>query len=81
MDTPSTAEMASSSEAAPGAVPVVDRPPVAKHDSTILDLAFAMDCTGSMGSYIHQAQQVNLLYFYSICAICMMTFSSVPQNK
>ena len=24
-----------------------------------LDLVFAMDCTGSMGSYIHQAQQVS----------------------
>ena len=25
----------------------------------MLDLAFGMDCTGSMGSYIHQAQQVS----------------------
>ncbi|KAI0212361.1 hypothetical protein LSAT2_002725 [Lamellibrachia satsuma] len=28
-----------------------------KTESKNLDLAFAMDCTGSMGSYIHQAQQ------------------------
>lgn len=27
---------------------------------TLLDLAFAMDCTGSMGSYIHQAQSVSM---------------------
>ncbi|XP_013416697.1 uncharacterized protein LOC106178172 isoform X2 [Lingula anatina] len=32
-------------------------PEQAKHESNILDLAFAMDCTGSMGSYIKQAQQ------------------------
>ncbi len=25
---------------------------------SVLDLAFAMDCTGSMGSYINQARQV-----------------------
>ncbi|CAC5418517.1 unnamed protein product [Mytilus coruscus] len=37
--------------------PSVDRPELAKHDSAILDLAFAMDCTGSMGSYIKTAQQ------------------------
>ena len=30
-----------------------------KMDSKKLDLAFAMDCTGSMGSYIKQAQQVS----------------------
>ena len=32
----------------------------------VLDLAFAMDCTGSMGSYIEQARQVgiNHIYFY-----------------
>ena len=27
----------------------VDRPELAKHDSKLLDLAFAMDCTASMG--------------------------------
>lgn len=37
--------------------PSVERPPLAKHDSTVLDIAFAMDCTGSMGSYITTAQQ------------------------
>ncbi|UJR14504.1 hypothetical protein I4U23_001500 [Adineta vaga] len=33
----------------------IDRPELAKHDSTILDLVFVMDCTGSMGSYIASA--------------------------
>lgn len=37
--------------------PSVERPDLAKHDSSILDLAFAMDCTGSMGSYINTAQK------------------------
>ena len=36
----------------------VERPKVASHDSTVLDLAFAMDCTSSMGCYINEAQQV-----------------------
>lgn len=31
------------------------RPELAKHDSSILDLAFVMDCTGSMMSYIISA--------------------------
>ena len=31
---------------------------------SVLDLAFAMDCTGSMGSYIEQARQVGLNYIY-----------------
>ena len=31
---------------------------VAKHDASVLDLAFLMDCTGSMGSYIENATQV-----------------------
>lgn len=31
------------------------QPDLAKHDATILDLAFVMDCTGSMGSYIASA--------------------------
>ena len=30
-----------------------------QQDETQLDLVFAMDCTGSMGSYIHQAQAVS----------------------
>lgn len=34
-----------------------ERPELAKHDSSILDLAFAMDCTGSMGSYIESARE------------------------
>ncbi|CAF1591315.1 unnamed protein product [Rotaria sp. Silwood1] len=34
-----------------------EQPALAKHDSSILDLAFAMDCTGSMGSYIESATQ------------------------
>ena len=36
----------------------VERPKMASHDSTVLDLAFAMDCTSSMSSYIREAQQV-----------------------
>jgi hypothetical protein len=34
------------------------KPELAKHDASILDLAFVMDCTGSMGSYIQNATQV-----------------------
>ena len=34
------------------------QPELAKHDSSILDLAFSMDCTSSMSPYIRQAQQV-----------------------
>ncbi|ESO93496.1 hypothetical protein LOTGIDRAFT_119099, partial [Lottia gigantea] len=33
------------------------QPPLANHDSAILDLAFAMDCTGSMTQYIDNAQR------------------------
>ncbi|CAF0880887.1 unnamed protein product [Adineta ricciae] len=35
----------------------LEQPQLAKHDSSVLDLAFAMDCTGSMGSYIESATQ------------------------
>ena len=42
-------------------VEAVDAPALAKHDSSILDLAFVMDCTGSMSSYIETAQQVRLI--------------------
>ncbi|CAF1477916.1 unnamed protein product [Adineta ricciae] len=34
----------------------VPRPELVKHDSAILDLVFAMDCTGSMGPYIESAK-------------------------
>lgn len=34
----------------------VTQPPLAHHDSRLLDLAFAMDTTGSMGSYIDTAR-------------------------
>ena len=34
----------------------VTQPPLARHDSRLLDLAFAMDTTGSMSSYIHSAR-------------------------
>ena len=40
------------------------RPVLAKHDATILDLAFVMDCTGSMGSYIQSATDVSSIYFF-----------------
>jgi Mg-chelatase subunit ChlD len=33
-----------------------DQPKLAKHDASVLDLAFLMDCTGSMGCYIANAQ-------------------------
>lgn len=36
------------------------RPELAKHDSSILDLAFVMDCTGSMMSYIISATNVKI---------------------
>ena len=36
-----------------------ERPELAKHDASVLDLAFAMDCTGSMGSYIAAATEVS----------------------
>ncbi|RNA30666.1 type A von Willebrand factor domain containing [Brachionus plicatilis] len=35
----------------------IKQPELAKHDSSILDLAFIMDCTGSMGSYIDNATE------------------------
>ena len=35
----------------------VEKPVAAPHEIFELDLAFAMDCTGSMGSYIHIAQK------------------------
>ena len=34
----------------------IERPKLAQHDSKCLDLAFAMDCTSSMGSYIDSAK-------------------------
>lgn len=37
-----------------------NQPELAKHDSSVLDLAFCMDCTGSMGSYIENARNVNI---------------------
>ena len=46
----------------PVTLQVGEKPPLAKHDSSVLDLAFAMDVTGSMGSYIHAAQQVKYIY-------------------
>ena len=47
----------------PVTLQVGEKPPLAKHDSSVMDLAFAMDVTGSMGSYIHAAQQVTF-YLY-----------------
>ena len=32
---------------------------LAKHDARILDLAFVLDCTASMGPYINSATEVN----------------------
>ena len=43
----------------------IEHPKIANHDSSVLDLAFCMDCTGSMGSYIENARNVNIsLLFY-----------------
>lgn len=36
----------------------IEQPELAQHDSSVLDLAFVMDCTGSMGSYIANATEV-----------------------
>ena len=36
----------------------LQKPELAKHDASILDLAFVMDCTGSMSSYIKNATDV-----------------------
>ena len=36
-----------------------EQPKLAQHDSSVLDLAFVMDCTGSMGSYIENARNVS----------------------
>jgi hypothetical protein len=36
----------------------VKQPESANHDSSVLDLAFIMDCTGSMGCYIQNATEV-----------------------
>ena len=37
-----------------------------KEGPKFLDLAFAMDCTGSMGSYIKSAQQVLIVVYNNI---------------
>ena len=42
----------------------IKQPELAKHDSSVLDLAFAMDCTGSMGSYIYNATNVSLNWLF-----------------
>lgn len=48
----------------------VKQPELKKHDASVLDLAFIMDCTGSMGQYIENARNVikykqfYLKYFY-----------------
>ena len=36
----------------------VKQPELKKHDASVLDLAFVMDCTGSMGQYIENARNV-----------------------
>ncbi len=37
---------------------IPERTQVVHPTHSLLDLAFTMDCTGSMGTYIHEAQQV-----------------------
>ncbi|XP_006816760.1 uncharacterized protein LOC102807614 [Saccoglossus kowalevskii] len=44
----------------PGAIKVPDfvpQPLLKQHDASVLDLAFVMDCTGSMGSWINEARK------------------------
>ncbi|XP_070579987.1 uncharacterized protein [Ptychodera flava] len=44
----------------PGAIKVPDfipQPLLKHHDASVLDLAFVMDCTGSMSSYINEARK------------------------
>ena len=40
----------------------IEQPELAKHDISILDLVFLMDCTGSMRKYIESATDVNILF-------------------
>jgi hypothetical protein len=37
----------------------LENPKPVKHDSSALDLAFCIDCTGSMGTYIESARNVS----------------------
>ena len=55
----------------------VDQPKLAQHDATFLDLAFCMDCTGSMGSYIANARNVIIkfsitLHVTSFIFVCLI---------
>ena len=40
------------------------KPELAKHDASILDLAFVMDCTASMSSYIKSATDASLFLYF-----------------
>ena len=53
-----------------------NQPELAKHDASILDLAFVMDCTGSMGSYIQNATEVIQNNFM----ICLSKHSRLVDN-
>lgn len=58
MSTEPTSDAKVASEESKLNIETPKRPEIAKHDATILDLAFVMDCTGSMGSYIASATNV-----------------------
>ena len=55
-------------------VEAVDAPALAKHDSSVLDLAFVLDCTSSMASFIHTAQQVRLISPANSIRITMLPY-------
>ena len=50
-------------------IEVPEQPKLASHDASILDLAFVMDCTGSMGSYIENARNVCMMQLLTIIMI------------
>lgn len=64
----------------------VAQPELAKHDASILDLAFVMDCTGSMGSYINSATEVNYFKAFKNWLILYIDFKinkwkEHPKNR
>jgi len=57
------------------------QPELVKHDSSVLDLAFAMDATGSMGSYIENARKVGLLLLFKFYFICLKLSNLFPIKE
>ncbi len=52
-----------------------EKPQLAKHDASVLDLVFAMDCTGSMASYIQAATEVNRFFYSQAFILCVLIYS------